>query len=97
MSFEGSPFRKCLHFSNLVDAVKKHKKTYDDDDDDADEDSLGTAAAIQALKLFNKGETGQKQSQGAFIGLALSEASKVSSTLHIPRFVAIQCNRIIVF
>ncbi|KAI9171663.1 hypothetical protein HJFPF1_01149 [Paramyrothecium foliicola] len=59
------------------DAVKKHKKTYDDDDDDADEDSLGTAAALQALKLFNKGETGQKQSQGAFIGLALSEASKL--------------------
>jgi hypothetical protein len=60
-----------------ADAVRKHKKAYDGNDSDADEDSLGTAAAIQALKLFNKGETGGKQSQGAFIGLALSEASKL--------------------
>ncbi|KEY71154.1 hypothetical protein S7711_00977 [Stachybotrys chartarum IBT 7711] len=59
------------------DAVNKHKKTYDDDDDDNDEDTLGKAAAIQALKLFNQGETGGKQSQGAFLGLAMSEASKL--------------------
>lgn len=57
--------------------MKKHKKSYDDDDDEADENSLGPAAAMQALKLFNQGETGGKQSQGAFVGLALSEASKV--------------------
>jgi hypothetical protein len=59
------------------DAVKKHQKTYNDDDERADENSMGTAAAMQALKLFNQGETGGKQSQGAFIGLALSEASKL--------------------
>ncbi|KAH7320002.1 hypothetical protein B0I35DRAFT_225688 [Stachybotrys elegans] len=61
------------------DVVKKHKKSYndDDDDDDADDDRLGSAAAIQALKLFNQGETGDKQGKGAFIGLALSEASKL--------------------
>ena len=60
--------------------MRKHKKQYDDDDD-ADEDSLGTAAALQALKMFNNGETGQKQSKGAFLGLAMSEASKVVSKL----------------
>jgi len=59
-------------------AVKKHKQNYkDDDDDDADEKSLGAAAAIQALKMFNQGETGEKQSKGAFLGLAMSEASKL--------------------
>lgn len=40
---------------------------------------MGTAAAMQALKLFNKGETkSSSNSQGAFLGLAMSEASKVS-------------------
>lgn len=63
------------------DAVKKHKKAYQDDDGDESEDSLGAAAALQALKLFNSGETGQKQGKGAFLGLALSEASKVRSIL----------------
>lgn len=59
--------------------MRKHTKQYQDDDDhNADEKSLGAAAAIQALKLFNSGETGSKQGQGAFLGLALSEASKVS-------------------
>merc|ERR1712000_226489 len=53
------------------DAVRKHKKQYDDDDD-SDEDSLGTAAALQALKMFNNGETGQKQ------GKVASGASKES-------------------
>jgi hypothetical protein len=62
-----------------TDAVKKHKQNYKDDDDDAaDEKSLGAAAAMQALKMFNQGETGGKQSKGAFLGLAMSEASKVS-------------------
>lgn len=65
------------------DAVKKHKKAYVDDDDDEDENDLGAAAALQALKLFNSGETGEKQSKGAFLGLAMSEASKVSPPWHI--------------
>jgi len=59
------------------DAVKKHKKAYVDDDDEEDENVLGAAAALQALKLFNSGETGEKQSKGAFLGLAMSEASKL--------------------
>ncbi|KAK7398378.1 hypothetical protein QQX98_012245 [Neonectria punicea] len=62
------------------DAIKQHKKTYDDDDDnDADENSLGPAAALQALKLFNKGESSSSESSGqsAYLGLAMSEASKL--------------------
>lgn len=64
----------------LIDAIKKHKKTYvDQDDENDDSKSLGTAAAMQALKLFNQGETGNKQQgKGEFLGLAMSEASKVS-------------------
>ncbi|KAM5371683.1 hypothetical protein ACJZ2D_007848 [Fusarium nematophilum] len=60
------------------DAIKKHKKTYEDDDDDDDEKGMGTAAALQALKLFNKGETqSSSSSQSAFLGLAMAEASKL--------------------
>ena len=79
------PFRALCPLAEKItadlgceDAIKKHKKTYvDDDDDKADARSLGTAAAMQALKMFNQGETGGKQSKGALLGLALSEASKV--------------------
>lgn len=66
------------------DAVKKHKKFFGDDDDDekADDKGLGAAAAMQALKMFSSGDTGgQKQSQGGFMGLAMAEASRVSSSL----------------
>lgn len=69
-----------------TDAIRKHKKTYKDDDDDgADERSLGTAAALEALKKFNGGEMGDKKSKGAFLGLAMSEASKVRTTTHPSR------------
>lgn len=61
------------------DAVKNHKKEYKEGGDkDADEKSMGTAAAVQALKLWNQGEAGDKQDKGSFLGLAMSEASKVS-------------------
>ncbi|KAF4978945.1 hypothetical protein FZEAL_4742 [Fusarium zealandicum] len=60
------------------DAIRKHKKTYDDDENDQDDRSMGTAAAMQALKLFNKGETqSSSNSQSAFLGLAMAEASKL--------------------
>ncbi|KAM0441015.1 hypothetical protein ACHAPT_000320 [Fusarium lateritium] len=63
------------------DAIKKHKKTYDDSEDEEDDKSMGTAAALQALKLFNKGETkssgSSSSSQSAFLGLAMAEASKL--------------------
>lgn len=60
----------------FADAINKHKDAYNNDSGDHDANSLGTAAAMQALKMFNQGGT-QKQSQGAFLGLAMSEASKV--------------------
>lgn len=66
-----------------IDAIKKHKKTYEDSEDEEDDKSMGTAAAMQALKLFNKGETkSSSSSQSAFLGLAMAEASKVS--YHLP-------------
>lgn len=61
-----------------IDAINKHKKSYiDGDEHEEDSKSLGTAAAMNALKLFTQGETGNQQGKGAFLGLALSEASKV--------------------
>lgn len=69
-------------FTNVSDAVKQHKRFYDDDDkdNDADDRSLGSAAAMQALKLFSGGQSGssaESNSQSAFVGLAMAEASKV--------------------
>ena len=72
-----------------ADAVKKHKKYFvddDDDDDGADEKGLGTAAAMQALKMFaGSGSSSQSSSQpssqsgqSTFVALAMAEASKVS-------------------
>ncbi|KAF5988954.1 beta-flanking [Fusarium coicis] len=62
------------------DAIKQHKNTYNDDDSQQDSKSLGTAAAMQALKMFTQGQ-GQSStganSQTAFLGLALAEASKL--------------------
>jgi hypothetical protein len=63
--------------------VKKHKKFFggEDDDQEADSGGMGAAAAMQALKMFSSGEGGQKQSQGAFMAIAMSEASKVRTML----------------
>ncbi|RYP71390.1 hypothetical protein DL770_008138 [Monosporascus sp. CRB-9-2] len=59
------------------DAVRQHKRFYDDkDDDDADDRSMGSAAAMQALKMFSSGKS-ENQSQGALIGIAMAEASKL--------------------
>ncbi|KAI1812967.1 hypothetical protein GGS20DRAFT_555586 [Poronia punctata] len=64
------------------EAVRTHKKYFegDDDDDDADDRSMGSAAAMQALKKFTSGQSGndsKSSSQSAFIGLAMAEASKL--------------------
>ncbi|OAQ79335.1 beta-flanking protein [Purpureocillium lilacinum] len=58
------------------DAVRKHKEQYQNDSR-GDENSVGIAAAMQALKMFNQNQDTGKQSQGAFLGLAMSEASKL--------------------
>ncbi|KAI1171769.1 hypothetical protein F4777DRAFT_34285 [Nemania sp. FL0916] len=64
------------------EAVRTHKKYFDgdDDDNDADDRSMGSAAAMQALKKFTNGESGntaETSSQSAFVGLAMAEASKL--------------------
>ncbi|KAK6204136.1 hypothetical protein LQW54_008368 [Pestalotiopsis sp. IQ-011] len=63
------------------DAVQQHKRYYNNDgDDEADDKSMGSAAAMQALKMFSggsSGSSGSANSQSAFIGLAMGEASKL--------------------
>ncbi|KAF3057285.1 beta-flanking protein [Daldinia childiae] len=67
------------------DAVKQHKRFFerddnDDNDNEADDKSLGSAAAMQALKLFTSGQSEsahESSSQSAFVGLAMAEASKL--------------------
>ncbi|KAI1108118.1 hypothetical protein F5Y14DRAFT_109537 [Nemania sp. NC0429] len=63
------------------EAVRTHKKYFrDDDEDDADDRSMGSAAAMQALKMFTSGESGntaKTSGQGAFVALAMAEASKL--------------------
>ncbi|KAF4340585.1 beta-flanking [Fusarium beomiforme] len=63
-----------------LDAIKQHKNTYNDEDSQQDSKSLGTAAAMQALKMFTQGQSQSStgaNSQTAFLGLALAEASKL--------------------
>merc|ERR1712098_514915 len=46
----------------------------------ADSGSMGAAAAMQALKMFSGGGSGNTQqgnSQNAFVGMAMAEASKL--------------------
>ncbi|KAI2471362.1 hypothetical protein F4781DRAFT_429478 [Annulohypoxylon bovei var. microspora] len=65
------------------DAVKQHKRFFgrdDDDGDEADDRSMGSAAAMQALKMFSGGQSGsshESNSQSAFVGMAMAEASKL--------------------
>ncbi|KAK3175751.1 hypothetical protein K4F52_010020 [Lecanicillium sp. MT-2017a] len=61
------------------DAIQKHKDVYKNEGGNQDENSLGTAAAMQALKLFNQGQ-GKGTGQGAFLSLAMGEASKLFDT-----------------
>ena len=63
--------------------MSSHKKWFGDDDDEhkADNNSLGSAAAMQALKMFagqgSKEEEPKSQNSSAFVAIAMSEASKV--------------------
>lgn len=66
--------------------MNKHQKYFGngDNDEQADSRGLGSAAAMQALKLFTSGQEAPKtssstKSESAFLALAMSEASKVSS------------------
>ena len=68
---------KC---SSATDAVNQHKKFFGGDDDGkpADSSGVGAAAAMQALKMFSGGQA-SGSSQGQFMALAMSEASKVGT------------------
>ncbi len=59
--------------------MRHHKKFFGDDDEpeEATSGGIGAAAAMQALKMFNGGQGSDKQSKSEFIGLAMSQASKL--------------------
>ncbi|KAI3319624.1 hypothetical protein HD806DRAFT_256514 [Xylariaceae sp. AK1471] len=85
-SLLGALGKKKQHLANEDidedEAVRTHKKYFqgEDDDDDADDRSMGSAAAMQALKMFSGGQSGntaQSSSQSAFVALAMGEASKL--------------------
>ncbi|KAK2073902.1 hypothetical protein P8C59_008145 [Phyllachora maydis] len=61
------------------DAVRHHQKYFggQDDGQPATSGGIGSAAAMQALKMFSGGSSGGSQSQSQFIGLAMSQASKL--------------------
>ncbi|KAK4241817.1 hypothetical protein C8A03DRAFT_29983 [Achaetomium macrosporum] len=69
------------------DAVQSHRKFFGlggssesaAHEQKASSSSLGSAAAMEALKLFTSGGTGasQSQSQSAFVGLAMAQAAKL--------------------
>ena len=70
--------------SNIsVAAVQAHQQFFGgggNQNQPADSSSMGMAAAMQALKAFTGGQSGNSQqgnSQNAFIGTAMAEASKV--------------------
>ncbi|OAA48550.1 beta-flanking protein [Metarhizium rileyi] len=62
------------------DAIKQHQHAYENDGK-GDSSSLGTAAAMQALKKFTQSSNSNSASSGtgqaAFLGMAMSEASKL--------------------
>lgn len=62
-------------------AIKHHKKFFgdEDEDDEATSGAMGQAAALQALQMFTQGAAGGGggQTKGQFVGLAMSEASKL--------------------
>ncbi|KZZ89684.1 beta-flanking protein [Moelleriella libera RCEF 2490] len=60
------------------EAVKKHKQAYQHDGH-GDTNTLGTAAAMQALKKFTQSDNSANSNAGqaAFLGMAMSEASKL--------------------
>jgi len=65
-----------------VDAVQSHQQFFGGggNSQQASSGSMGSAAAMQALKMFSGGQSGNSQSansQNAFVGMAMGEASKL--------------------
>jgi hypothetical protein len=51
-----------LCFSHFADAVQQHKRFYNNEDDEpATSQGMGSAAAMQALKMFSGGSTGNSE------------------------------------
>lgn len=65
------------------DAVRSHQQFYGSSSQaptNANSSSIGSAAAMQALKMFTGGSSGNTQSgnsQNAFVGMAMAQASKL--------------------
>lgn len=71
-----------LAMLTLPDAVQSHEQFYGNGggNQQASSNSMGSAAAMQALKMFSGGGSGNTQagnSQNAFIGMAMGQASKL--------------------
>ncbi|KAG5991189.1 hypothetical protein E4U54_003928 [Claviceps lovelessii] len=61
-----------------IDAIKQHQHAYQNDGK-GDSNTLGTAAAMQALKMFTQSNNSASSvsGQGALLGMAMTEASKL--------------------
>jgi hypothetical protein len=71
-----------LTWLTLPDAVQSHQQFYGGGGggQQASTNSMGSAAAMQALKMFSGGGSGNSQagnSQNAFVGMAMGQASKL--------------------
>ncbi|KAF8338238.1 uncharacterized protein EI90DRAFT_2561759 [Cantharellus anzutake] len=70
-------FSAALHFVKDEDAVKEtHNQAYGQKSASLDASSLGSAAAVQALKVFTGGG-GSGSSQSQLVGFAMSEAANL--------------------
>jgi ABC-type uncharacterized transport system ATPase subunit len=78
--------RNSTFKANLSAAVNAHQQFFGggaNSNQQADPSSMGAAAAMQALKMFTSGGSGNTQSgnsQNAFVGMAMSQASKVRAS-----------------
>lgn len=75
-----SPSQGTNALPYVTDAVQQHKSFFgsNPEPETASPKSMGSAAAMQALKLFNSGASqGKSTSQSTFIALAMAEASKL--------------------
>lgn len=71
--------------------MKQHQHAYQNDGK-GNSSSLGTAAAMQALKKFTQSDNSASSAsgQGAFLGMAMAEASKVRFSVFAPEARVLQ-------
>jgi hypothetical protein len=81
----GSPIEHYISYTNFqADAVQAHQQMFGGNappsGQPASSGTMGSAAAMQALKMFSGGSGGSSSGQGgqnAFIGMAMGQASKL--------------------